>query len=421
MRASLKALAAILLTLLPVAAIAQTTVADTGSWTVQDPNNTFGFGTSATYTETSAQFVMGGFSTATPGVTDEFVLVVTPNDPVKASWVLDVRSLNGALKTGTFNASDSAQIGISSGFGTDLATCGGGLGSVTISALTLNPNTTGSSDRFLDLVGNFSVFCGNAGTAITGSFAAHIAADDGGGGGGGGGGGNGGGGSGTGTIGLPPGLGVPSPVGSPDNTVPAAPLAPRLTVTVPPIASANAIELGSSDVAVLAITAFGNAAFSAPVTLSAKSDPPGLTFNFSNNNFPAPGTSLSNLTIGTTSQTVPGVYNVTVTATGGGISNSQTFRITVFCDPPYILGSDQPKGSSVTRGTTAKLTASAHGSGPMRFEWFAGHAGSTAFPLTNSNDPVLTTPVINDTSEFWYRVSNDCGSANSQTAVVTTK
>jgi hypothetical protein len=119
--------------------------------------------------------------------------------------------------------------------------------------------------------------------------------------------------------------------------------------------------------------------------------------------------------------TPAGTYQLVVR---GGIGDFETFAtvvIVVDCDPPFILGSPghQPASTTVNSGQTAKLTVSPNGAAPFRYQWYVGHSGSTAFPITGGNTATLTTPAITTETEFWVRVSNPCGSRDSATAVVT--
>ncbi|MGZ4810665.1 MAG: hypothetical protein ACXV7D_15170 [Thermoanaerobaculia bacterium] len=143
-----------------------------------------------------------------------------------------------------------------------------------------------------------------------------------------------------------------------------------------------------------------------------------VTKTFSPVLLPAPGSGRSDLTLKIAPLTLPNTYNVFITATGGDATGGTTFLLTVDCGPPTILGLDQPKDTTVNRGSTTKLTVKPSGTGPFFYQWFAGYAGLTAFPIKGATSPTLTTPAINNSSPFWVRITNACGSVDSRTVNV---
>jgi hypothetical protein len=158
--------------------------------------------------------------------------------------------------------------------------------------------------------------------------------------------------------------------------------------------------------------------FSQNVTLGIAGLPDDVTKTFDQVLFPAPGSGKTNLTLKVAPLTLPNTYNVFVTATGGDATGGTTFLLTVDCGPPTILGIDQPKDTSVNRGTTSKLTVKPSGTGPFFYQWYSGYSGLTAFPIKGSTGATLTTPAINGASPFWVRVTNACGSVDSRTVNV---
>ncbi|HWW60229.1 MAG TPA: hypothetical protein VN181_02580, partial [Thermoanaerobaculia bacterium] len=175
---------------------------------------------------------------------------------------------------------------------------------------------------------------------------------------------------------------------------------------------------GDSSVTVpLTVSTVGG--FANDVALSVTGLPDDVQLTLSRPVIPNPGRGTSNLTIKTGANTFPGTYAVQVVATGGDATASSSFLVTVFCDPPLILGTNQPKSTTVTRGSVARLDVTSAGTGPFRYQWYVGHTGQTRFPLAGGTDKTFTTSSINDTSFYWVRVTNACGSADSQTATVT--
>lgn len=141
----------------------------------------------------------------------------------------------------------------------------------------------------------------------------------------------------------------------------------------------------------------------------------GLSVSLSQTHFPAPGTGNSTLTIKVGPNTFPRDYYVTVVTTANGKQAFNTIKVTVLCDPPMILGIDQPRGASFSGGGSATLETKAVGSGPLTYQWFSGPRGSTNFPVNGGNAARLTT---NNEGLYWVRVSNACGSVDSAPALI---
>src|SRR5258706_14160577 len=64
------------------------------------------------------------------------------------------------------------------------------------------------------------------------------------------------------------------------------------------------------------------------------------------------------------------------------------------------------------------LRVSATGSATLSYQGYSGVPPSTANPV-GSNSPSYQTPPINAPSNFWGRVMNSCGTADSATITVT--
>jgi hypothetical protein len=86
------------------------------------------------------------------------------------------------------------------------------------------------------------------------------------------------------------------------------------------------------------------------------------------------------------------------------------------CTPPAITG--QPGSPAIAAGSSATLSVSATGTGPLSYQWFTGTSGNTASPIPGGTGPSITVTPASTTS-YWVRVTNACGTANSATATVT--
>lgn len=159
--------------------------------------------------------------------------------------------------------------------------------------------------------------------------------------------------------------------------------------------------------------------FNSPLDLIIDDMPPGITARLASTNIPAPGDGTVTGTI-TIDPTVPfGSYNnLRILATGGGQTLAGLFSIELACDPPFILGIDQPRGVTVGPGRAALLSVKATGSSPFVYQWFTGASGLANFPLAGATSADFTTSALNDTTSYWVRITNACGSTASQTVTV---
>jgi predicted extracellular nuclease len=78
----------------------------------------------------------------------------------------------------------------------------------------------------------------------------------------------------------------------------------------------------------------------------------------------------------------------------------------------------QPASTTIPSGQTATLTVAASGTAPLHYQWYQGSSGDTSSPV-GSDSRTFTTPSLANTANYWVRVTNTAGSADSNTATVT--
>lgn len=95
-----------------------------------------------------------------------------------------------------------------------------------------------------------------------------------------------------------------------------------------------------------------------------------------------------------------------------------TFKSLDLCSTAPSI-TTQPASSNVSSGGTATLAVTATTSGgTLSYQWYEGASGITTTPV-GTNSPTFTTPALSATKSYWVRLSNACGSVNSNTATVT--
>jgi hypothetical protein len=213
---------------------------------------------------------------------------------------------------------------------------------------------------------------------------------------------------------TPPGSGGGGPGGNPNPP----PTSSGLAVVLPDDVRATPVVMGNSSSTSVLFSIFASSTSTADVSVSAQSDADDLLVSVNHPVIKAPGAGDEILTITTTPTTAAGDHVITITANDGTTTASASVFVTVLCDPPFILGINQPKGSTVGAGRPAQLSVKASGSGPLTYQWYTGASGLVNFPLPGGTSANFTTSALNDTTSYWVRVTNPCGSVNSQTATV---
>lgn len=423
MRSQLTLLLVVVLTT-ATAAAQTTTTTRTGKLTVVDKDNFFGQGNAVSIDTTTASFVTAAHVNTTLNAVDAVAFTAALSAQAGNIWTLALVNNGKALAAGTFFVDGVAVLGqLSFNNGILRTDCLGGAGSFTIDKITTNTSASTNTDVVTALTGRFLIDCVNVATTLSGTFdyAATTTTSGGGGGGGGGSGGTPTGGGGTGGIGQIPGLGkLPGGSGGGSTPPPVVPPTPTVAISVVPPSLTTpftGIDLVAGDTSTIQLT-ISAANFTQDVTFSA-SGGPGLTFTFDPPKIASPGSGTTTLTIGTSAGLVTGDQRVTVTARGGGATATTSFIVHVFCDPPIILGLNQPKNTNASNGGTAQLDVTANGSGPLTYQWYQGHRGELLFPIDGGTGRTFTTPALNSTTEFWVRVTNSCGAVDSESATVT--
>lgn len=319
-------------------------------------------------------------------------------------WDLTIgtNQLGKAFATGTYLNAMRASFAEAKTPGLDFTLNGHGCNTVkgryTISAIAfdcMNDSLGKPATHLKQLVMNFEDHCEGGVPAIRGQLSyvdnTGFPCDTGTGSGGGGGGGG----------------GTPTPTPTPSSN--------PLTVVLSDDTRTTPIVMTNSSSSTVLFSTFAASDSTTGVSLSAASDSNDLIATINKPFLKAPGIGDFILTIQTTPTASAGDHVITITATDGIVTSSASVFVTVLCDPPFILGIDQPKNVTVNRGRAAVLSVKASGSGPFSYQWFTGSSGLVNFPLAGGTTANFATSALNDTTSYWVRVTNPCGSVDSQT------
>lgn len=117
-------------------------------------------------------------------------------------------------------------------------------------------------------------------------------------------------------------------------------------------------------------------------------------------------------------------YVASNAASNYGTTGTWRFDMVTVIGEPLASGPEapvittEPQSQNIADGTTATLTVAATGTAPLSYQWYQGTAPDTTNPV-GDNSPTYPTPILNATTSYWVRVSNEVGSIDSQTATLT--
>jgi uncharacterized repeat protein (TIGR02543 family) len=113
----------------------------------------------------------------------------------------------------------------------------------------------------------------------------------------------------------------------------------------------------------------------------------------------------------------PGTHTLKAVYAGDANHLGATEDITLIVDlPPAIT--TQPQPVTIDEFNTATLKVTVSGTGTLSYQWYEGKSGVVSKPV-GKDSPSFTTPALEETTLYWVQVSNHCGSANSDRAMVT--
>jgi hypothetical protein len=165
-------------------------------------------------------------------------------------------------------------------------------------------------------------------------------------------------------------------------------------------------EVTSGQSATLTVTASGTT----PFTYQWYQGTSGNTAN------PVPGATSNTFTTPPITETKQYWVKVSNSCPSSAPSTTVTVTPTV-CDPPVIT--DEPDSIRINPNTSTVLRAAGAGTSPISWQWYRSNTvGDTANPV-GTNSFTFTTPLLQTTTSYWVRMSNNCGHDDSALATVT--
>ncbi|MFC5862620.1 protease pro-enzyme activation domain-containing protein [Acidicapsa dinghuensis] len=189
---------------------------------------------------------------------------------------------------------------------------------------------------------------------------------------------------------------------------------PTFSISASPSAvSVQQGNSGSSSISTTAISGFNSA-----ITLSASGQPSGVTVTFGTNPIAAPGSGSSGVTLAVASTVAAGTYPITITGTGGGVTQTTTINLTVTTSGSGSFAvSVSPTSGSLARGQSGYAVVTTTVSGG-----FSGAVtlSATGIPsgVTGSFSPSTIAAPGSGTSDFTLTVSR---TAPTGTSTITIK
>lgn len=156
---------------------------------------------------------------------------------------------------------------------------------------------------------------------------------------------------------------------------------------------------------------------SIPYTLSA-SGLPGGTVTFSPVTKDSQGRLFTTVKILAGPDTPQGSYLIQLISTTSEAQRFATILAHVDCRAPALLGTGQPITQNVDRGAAATLTVAPLGTPPFKYQWYSGFTGMTRSPVSGGTGASFTTPAVTEPGAYWVRITNPCGTFDSNTAFV---
>lgn len=89
------------------------------------------------------------------------------------------------------------------------------------------------------------------------------------------------------------------------------------------------------------------------------------------------------------------------------------------CIPPAITAGGQPASKTIASGSSAELSTSATGTGPLTYQWYERDSFGLGRLIAGATAATYRTPPLTTTTKYFVHVRGQCNSVFSETATVT--
>lgn len=139
-----------------------------------------------------------------------------------------------------------------------------------------------------------------------------------------------------------------------------------------------------------------------------------LTYQWFKGAAPLGGQTSNTLTLNGVNTPDAGEYWVRVTNEAGS-ADSDVATLTIMDLPSVYYAPTTP---IIARGTSTTISITATGPGTLSYQWFQGENEDESTPV-GTNSAAYQTPILNETTYHWVRVSNEAGSVDSLASAIT--
>lgn len=118
-------------------------------------------------------------------------------------------------------------------------------------------------------------------------------------------------------------------------------------------------------------------------------------------------------------QTTAAAINAAWTYTGSIEGNVAEASFLAAPQTNDVVVTVNPTSNTVVSGNTQALSVTATGSATLTYQWYVGNSGDVSAPIGGATSSTYTTPALTSSTNYWVRVTNSTGSADSTTAAQT--
>ena len=98
--------------------------------------------------------------------------------------------------------------------------------------------------------------------------------------------------------------------------------------------------------------------------------------------------------------------------------SQQFYRLKVRLLEAPSISNPPPATTGIEEGESVTFTVDSQGEG-LTYQWYLGQSGDTSQPIQGATSQTYNTGALTEDTSYWVKVTNDAGSSNSETVMVT--